>query len=143
MEFESSIASHRATPVFVEIWIIRDLQNFSNYTQKILTHFYINAEIHFIHLQMPKQAQKQAYYPFSKIFKLQTIMDKSPWDSQNVTSILCVSQVLSQKSSAVFFQIHVPSSLPTQYNVEISKELCLDSFNTVCGVGGGGRDVQC
>ena len=31
MEFESSIASHRATPVIVEIWIIRDLQNFSNY----------------------------------------------------------------------------------------------------------------
>ena len=35
VEFESSIASHRATPratpVFVEIWIIRNLQNFSNY----------------------------------------------------------------------------------------------------------------
>ena len=26
VEFESSIASHRATPVFVEIWIIRDLR---------------------------------------------------------------------------------------------------------------------
>ena len=47
------------------------------------------------------------------------------------------------KSSAVFLQIHVPSPLPTQYNVERSKELCLDGFNTVCGVGGGGRDVQC
>ena len=44
------------------------------------------------------------------------------------------------KSSAVFLQIHVPSPLPTQYNVERSKELCLDRFNTVCGVGGGGRD---
>ena len=40
-------------------------------------------------------------------------------------------------------QIHVPSPLPTQYNVERSKELCLDGFNTVCGVGGGGKDVQC
>ena len=47
------------------------------------------------------------------------------------------------KSSAVFLQIHVPSPLPTQYNVERSKELCLDGFNSVCGVGGGGRDVQC
>ena len=47
------------------------------------------------------------------------------------------------KSSAVFLQIHVPSPLPTQYNVERSKELCLDGFNTVCGVGGGGREVQC
>ena len=42
------------------------------------------------------------------------------------------------KSSAVFLQIHVPSPLPTQYNVERSKELCLDGFNTVRGVGGGG-----
>ena len=45
------------------------------------------------------------------------------------------------KSSAVSLQIHAPSPLPTQYNVE--KELCLDGFNTVRGVGGGGRDVQC
>ena len=28
--------------------------------------------------------------------------------------------------------------LPTQNNVERSKELCLDGFNTVRGVGGGG-----
>ena len=35
MEFESSIASHRATPVFVGIWIIRDLQNFSNYSKDV------------------------------------------------------------------------------------------------------------
>ena len=35
VEFESSIASHRATPVFVEIWIIRDLQNFSNYKKTL------------------------------------------------------------------------------------------------------------
>ena len=74
---------------------------------------------------------------------LSTIMDKSPWDSQNVTSILCVSQVLSQKNSAIFLQIHVPSPLPTQYNVERSKELCLDGFNAVCGVRRGGWDVQC
>ena len=35
MEFESSIASHRATPVFVGTWIIRDLQNFSNYSKDV------------------------------------------------------------------------------------------------------------
>ena len=46
-------------------------------------------------------------------------------------------------AAAVFLQIHVPCLLPTQYNVERSKELCLNGFNTVCGVGGGGRDVQC
>ena len=35
MEFESSIASHRATPIFVGTWIIRDLQNFSNYSKDV------------------------------------------------------------------------------------------------------------
>ena len=45
------------------------------------SHFYINAEIHFIYLKMHNGAHKQAYYPFSKLFKIQTIMDKSPWDS--------------------------------------------------------------
>ena len=47
------------------------------------------------------------------------------------------------KSSAVILQIHVPSPLPTQYNVERSKELCFDGFNTLRGVGVGGRNVQC
>ena len=42
-----------------------------------------------------------------------------------------------RKKGAVFLQIHVPAPLPTQYNVERSKELCLDGFNTVCGVGEG------
>ena len=33
--------------------------------------------------------------------------------------------------------------LPIQYNAARSKELCLDGFITVLGVGVGGRDVQC
>ena len=64
-------------------------------------------------------------------------------DSQSVTSILCVSQVMSQKVVAVILQMHVLSPLPTQYNVERSKELCFDGFNTLRGVGVGGRNVQC
>ena len=60
---------------------------------------------------------------------------------RNFNSLRFTSSVA--KSSAVFLQIHVPSPLPTQYNVERSKELCLDGFNTVCGVGEAGRDVQC
>ena len=59
---------------------------------------------------------------------------------RNFNSMRFTSSVA--KSNAVFLKIHVPSPLPTQYNVERSKELCLDGFNTVCGVGGGGRDVQ-
>ena len=38
------------------------------------------------------------------------------------------------KSSAVFLQIHVPSPLPPPPN---TMELCLDGFNTVCGVSEG------
>ena len=41
------------------------------------------------------------------------------------------------KSSAVILQIHVPSPFRTRYNAERSKELCLDGFNTVRGVGEG------
>ena len=47
---------------------------------------------------------------FIKDVLLTTIMDKSRWESQNVTSILCVSQVVA-KSSAVFLQIHAPPPL--------------------------------
>ena len=60
---------------------------------------------------------------------------------RNFNSMRITSSVA--KSSAVFLQIHVLSPLPTQYNVERSKESCLDGFNTVCGVGVGGRDVRC
>ena len=101
-------------------------------SQKIFTHVYINAEIHFIYLQMHNEAQKQAYYPFSKIFQIQTIMDKSSWDSQNATSILCVSQVLSQKAVLSFYKSMSPPPSPPN-----TMELCLDGFNTVCGVGEG------
>ena len=61
----------------------------------------------------------------------------------NFNSMRFTSNVNVVKSSAVVLQIYVPSPLPTQYNVERSKELCLHGFNTVRGVGGGGRDVQC
>ena len=41
-----------------------------------------------------------------------TIMDKSPWESQNVTSILCVSQVLSQKAVLSFHKSMSPPPSP-------------------------------
>ena len=67
------------------------------------------------------------------------------WNAQNsqsernFNSMRFTSNVA--KSSAVILQIHVPSPLPTQYNVERSKELCFDGFNTLRGVGREGRDV--
>ena len=39
------------------------------------------------------------------------------------------------KSSAIILKIHNSSPFPTQYNVERSKKLCLDGFDTVRGVG--------
>ena len=61
---------------------------------------------------MHNEAQKQAYYPFSKILKIQTIMDKRPWDSQSATSILCASQVLSQKAVLSFYKSMSPPLSP-------------------------------
>ena len=65
---------------------------------------------------------------------------KSLGESERNFNSMCFTSSVA-KSRAVFLQIHVPSPLPTQYNVERWKELCLDGFNTLCGVGGGGRDV--
>ena len=39
-------------------------------------------------------------------------MDKSPWDSESVTSILCVSQVMSQKALQSFYKSMSPSPSP-------------------------------
>ena len=44
----------------------------------------------------------------SYLFLATTIMDKSPWDSQNVTSILGVSQVLLQKAELSFYKSMSP-----------------------------------
>ena len=41
-----------------------------------------------------------------------TIMDKSPWDSHNVASILCVSQLLSQKAVVSFYKCMSPPPSP-------------------------------
>ena len=30
-----------------------------------------------------------------------TVLDKSPWDSKSITAILCVSQVILKKNSAI------------------------------------------
>ena len=50
------------------------------------------------------------------------------WQSErNFNSMRFTNNVA--KSSAVILQIHVPSPLPTQYNVERSKELRFDGFN--------------
>ena len=94
-------------------------------TQKIFTHVYINAEIHLIYLQMHNEAPKQAYYPFSKIFKIQTIIDKSPWDSQNAISILCVSQVLSQKALLSFYKSMSPPPSPPNTMLKDKKNCAL------------------
>ena len=69
-----------------------------------------------------------------------TILDKGPWDSENITAILQCRCITSNvvTSSAIILQIHYPSPFPTQYNVERSKKLYLDGFNIVRGSGGGG-----
>ena len=48
----------------------------------------------------------------SYLFLATTIMDKSPWDNQNVTSILCVSQVLLQKAVLSFYKSMSPPPSP-------------------------------
>ena len=67
---------------------------------------------------------------------------KSLRQSEHNCNPMCITSNVV-KSSGVILQIHVTSPFPIQYNVERSKELCFDGFNTVGGVGVRGRDVQC
>ena len=64
-------------------------------------------------------------------------MDKSPWDSQNVTSILCVSQVLSQKAVLSFYKSM--SLLPSPPNTMLKDQRnCLLTISTLSvGLGEG------
>ena len=72
----------------------------------------------------------------SYLFLATTIMDKSPWDSQNVASILGVSQVLLQKAELSFYKSMSPPNtmLKDQRN-------CALTVSTLSGGRGQGRTV--
>ena len=63
-------------------------------------------------------------------------------DSQSVTSILCVSQVMSQKAVLSFYKSMSPP--PSQPNTMLKDQRnCALTVSThSVGLGGGGRDVQ-
>ena len=75
-----------------------------------------------------------------------TILEKSSWDSKSTSAVLSKYPSNVRKSSIVLFLKMVnPSPFsPTQQNVERSKKLWLDGFNSVHGVeGGGAGEVYC
>ena len=97
------------------------------------------------------------YWPISGLFDLtpglengahrckpsliSTIMDKSPWDSQSVTSILCVSQVMSQKAVLSFYKCTSPPN--TMLKDQRNCALTVSTLSVWWGKWVGGRDVQC
>ena len=78
-------------------------------------------------------AWKGRYYSELKTKQVIKIMDK-----RSRLAGFALPRSWRQLQSWTKVQIHVPSPLPTQYNVDRSKELCLDSFNCVRRVGVGG-----
>ena len=66
-----------------------------------------------------------------------TIMDKSPWDSQNVTSILCVSQVLSQKAVLSFYKSMSPPPSPPNTMLKDQRNCALTVSTLSVGWGEG------
>ena len=76
----------------------------------------------------------------SYLFLATTIMDKSPWDSQNVTSILCVSQVLSQKAVLSFYKSMSPPPSPPNTMLKDQRN-CALTVSTLSGGRGQGRTV--
>ena len=71
-------------------------------------------------------------------------MDKIPWDSQNVTSILCVSQVMSQKAVLSFYKsISPPPSPPnTMLKDQRNCALTVSTLSVVWGEGVGTYSVS-
>ena len=69
-------------------------------------------------------------------------MDKSPWDSQNTTSILCVSQVLSQKAVLSFYKSMSPPPSPPNTMLKDQRNCALTASTLSVGWGRGqGRTV--
>ena len=66
-------------------------------------------------------------------------MDKSPWDSQNVTSILCVSQVMLQKAVLSFYKSmsHPPSPPNTMLKDQRNCALTVSTLSVGWGKGVG------
>ena len=64
-------------------------------------------------------------------------MDKSPWDSQNVTSILCVSQVLSQKAVLSFYKSMSPPPSPPNTMLKDQRNCALTVSTLSVGWGEG------
>ena len=66
-----------------------------------------------------------------------TIMDKSPWDSHNVASILCVSQLLSQKAVVSFYKCMSPSPSPPNTMLKDQRNCALTVSTLSVGWGEG------
>ena len=83
---------------------------------------------------------KTLFFPY--LFFKPKIMDKSPWDSQNVTSILCVSQVLSQKAVLSFYKSMSPPPSPPNTMLKDQRNCALTVSTLSVGWGRGeGRTV--
>ena len=64
-------------------------------------------------------------------------MDKSPWDSQNVTSSLCISQVLSQKAVPSFYKSMSPPPFPPNTMLKDQRNCALTVSTLSVGWGEG------
>ena len=82
--------------------------------ESLITH---SVPCHCVHKTLSYRARKSCKQIPSNFLAMQckrlsTIMDKSPWDSQSVTSIPCVSQEMSQKATLSFYKSMFPPPSP-------------------------------
>ena len=109
MEFESSIASHRATPVFVEIWIIRDLQNFSNYKKTVAELFNDCSLLSVPETLLQLDSRRKFWDFFLTFFKASlTLPNKNPLKSCEFIQGKCtrfscpIHQIFKAKTKGIF-----------------------------------------
>ena len=79
---------------------------------------------------MPKKHRKSEENRLFQKTRIQTILDKSPWDSTAIFIFFCYFSVPSLNSAA-FSKFSCSSRSPTLYKVETRKEI-LDSYIQHC-----------
>ena len=89
---------------------------------------------------MPKKCRKSEENRLFQKTRIQTMLDKSPWDSTRIFIFFCYFSVPSLNSSA-FWKFSCSSLSPSRYKVETQKKI-LDTSVQHC-LRGEGRDWTC
>ena len=105
--------------------------------EEIVSKVIIIAFDHLLVSKMPKRRRKSEENRLFQKTRIQTILDKSPWDNTAIFIFFCYFSVPSKNSAAFSKQFLAVLPPPTLYKVETQKKFWIHASNIVCGVRGG------